>query len=282
MTTLPTPLIRADELLARVGAVCVLDARFDLARPDAGAEAFLAGHLPGAQYVHLDRELSAKGDVPALCGGRHPLPTREHFAATVARLGITPATPVVVYDAQGGMFAARVWWMLRWIGHEAAAVLDGGVAAWTAVGGALETGETESTAPAAAYPLSSEAGQRVITADALQAQLGRLTLIDARAPERYRGDVEPLDPVAGHIPGAVNRPFSANLDADGRFQAPETLRAAFAPLLGTGEIVHQCGSGVTACHNLLAMEIAGLPAATLYAGSWSEWCHDGRRPVARG
>ncbi|WP_442776440.1 sulfurtransferase [Sphaerotilus montanus] len=282
MTTLPTPLIRADELRALAGAVCVLDARFDLARPDAGAEAFLAGHIPGAQYVHLDCDLSAKGDVPALCGGRHPLPTREHFAATVARLGITPATPVVVCDAQGGMFAARVWWMLRWIGHTAVAVLDGGVAAWTAAGGTLETGAARSPVPASAYPLSPEAGQRVITADALQAQLGRVTLIDARAPERYRGDVEPLDPVAGHIPGALNRPFSANLGVDGRFHAPETLRAAFTPLLGAGEVVHQCGSGVTACHNLLAMEIAGLPAATLYAGSWSEWCRDGRRPVARG
>ena len=282
MTQLPTPLIRADELLARAGTVCVLDARFDLARPDAGAEAFLAGHIPGAQYVHLDRDLSAKGDVPALCGGRHPLPTREHFAATVARFGITPATPVVVCDAQGGMFAARVWWMLRWIGHTAVAVLDGGVAAWTAAGGTLETGAARSPEPAADYPLSPEAGQRVITADALQAQLGRVTLIDARAPERYRGDVEPLDPVAGHIPGALNRPFNANLGADGRFQAPETLRAAFTPLLGAGEVVHQCGSGVTACHNLLAMEVAGLPAATLYAGSWSEWCRDGRRPVARG
>jgi len=232
--------------------------------------------------VHLDRDLSAKGDVPALCGGRHPLPTREHFAATVARLGITPATPVVVCDAQGGMFAARVWWMLRWIGHTAVTVLDGGLAAWTAAGGTLETGEARSTMPAAAYPLSPEAGQRVITADALQAQLGRVMLIDARAPERYRGDIEPLDPVAGHIPGALNRPFSANLGADGRFHAPETLRAAFTPLLGAGEVVHQCGSGVTACHNLLAMEIAGLPAATLYAGSWSEWCRDGRRTVARG
>ncbi|MEX8492792.1 sulfurtransferase [Sphaerotilus sp.] len=282
MTTLPTPLIHADELLACVGTVCVLDARFDLARPEAGAEAFLAGHLPGAQYVHLDRDLSAKGDVPALCGGRHPLPTREHFAATVARLGITPATPVVVCDAQGGMFAARVWWMLRWLGHDAVAVLDGGVAAWMAAGGLLETGMAESPLPAAAYPLSPEAGRRVMTADALQAQLGRVTLIDARAPERYRGDVEPLDPVAGHIPGALNRPFSANLAAGGCFQPPEVLRAAFLPLLGDGEVVHQCGSGVTACHNLLAMEIAGLPAATLYAGSWSEWCGDGRRPVARG
>ena len=282
MTPLPTPLIRADALLACVGEVCVLDARFDLARPEAGADAFLAGHLPGAQYMHLDRDLSAKGDTPALCGGRHPLPTREHFAATVARFGITPTTPVVVVDAQGGMFAARVWWMLRWIGHRAVAVLDGGVAAWTAAGGALESGPARLPEPARVYPLSAEPGQRVVTADALQGQLGRVTLIDARAPERYRGDVEPLDPVAGHIPGALNRPFSANLGMDGCFRSPEALRTGFAPLLGVGDVVHQCGSGVTACHNLLAMEVAGMPAGALYAGSWSEWCRDGRRPVARG
>jgi thiosulfate/3-mercaptopyruvate sulfurtransferase len=284
MTTLPAPLIRAEELLARVraGGVCVLDTRFDLAKPEAGTEAFLGGHLPGAQYVHLDRDLSAKGGAPALCGGRHPLPTRTHFATTVARLGITSQTPVVVYDAQGGMFAARVWWMLRWIGHGAVAVLDGGVAAWTAAGGALETGNVEAPVPAATYPLSAEPGRLVMTADTLQAQLGRVTLIDARAPERFRGDIEPLDPVAGHIPGALNRPFSTNLGAKSRFLPPETLRAGFAPLLGAGEVVHQCGSGVTACHNLLAMEVAGLPAGALYAGSWSEWCRDGRRPVARG
>jgi thiosulfate/3-mercaptopyruvate sulfurtransferase len=284
LPTFPTPLIRADELLALrpAGVVRLLDARFDLARPDAGAEAFAAGHLPGAQHVHLDRDLSAKGGAPAVCGGRHPLPTREHFAATLGRLGITAETPVVVCDAQGGMFAARVWWMLRWVGHTAVAVLDGGVPAWVAAGGALETGAAEPVVPVADYPLSAEPGCAVFTADELHARLGRVTLIDARAPERYRGDVEPLDPVAGHIPGALNRPFSANLAPDGRFQSPETLRAAFAPLLGAGEVVHQCGSGVTACHNLLAMEVAGLPAGALYAGSWSEWCRDGRRPVARG
>jgi thiosulfate/3-mercaptopyruvate sulfurtransferase len=285
MTTLSSPLIRAEDLLARLGAVRVLDARFDLSRPDAGAEAFLAGHIPGAQHVHLDHDLSAKGDVPALCGGRHPLPTREHFATTVARLGITPATPVVVVDAQGGMFAARVWWMLCWLGHDAVAVLDGGMAAWAAAGGVLEAGPATVPEPVPVYPLSVVPGRVVVDADTLQAQLGRVTLIDARAPERYRGDVEPLDPVAGHIPGALNRPFSHNLAADGRFHAPETLRAAFAPLLGSGTadaVVHQCGSGVTACHNLLALEVAGLPGGALYAGSWSEWCRGGRRPVARG
>jgi thiosulfate/3-mercaptopyruvate sulfurtransferase len=192
---------------------------------------------------------------------------------------------VVVVDAQGGMFAARVWWMLRWLGHDTVAVLDGGLAAWSAAGGALEAGPATMPEPAPVYPLSAVPGRAVVDADTLQAQLGRVTLIDARAPERYRGDVEPLDPVAGHIPGALNRPFSHNLAADGRFHLPETLRAAFAPLLGSGTadaVVHQCGSGVTACHNLLALEVAGLPAGALYAGSWSEWCRDGRRPVARG
>jgi thiosulfate/3-mercaptopyruvate sulfurtransferase len=283
-TPLPTPLIRADELLARAQAVCLLDARFDLARPDAGPQAFLAGHLPGARHVHLDHDLSAKGDVPAVCGGRHPLPSRAWVAATFGRLGITPDTPVVVYDAQGGMFAARVWWMLRWLGHDAVAVLDGGVPAWVAAGGALEVGEAAPVAPAGDYPLAAEPGGDVVTVDELLARLDRVTLIDARAPERYRGDVEPLDPVAGHIPGARNRPFSANLAPDGRFQSPEALRAAFAPLLGAqgGPVVHQCGSGVTACHNLLAMAVAGLPAGALYAGSWSEWCSDPSRPVARG
>ena len=287
MTNLPTPLIRADELLAllaRARGVRLLDARFDLARPDAGTEAFLAGHLPGAQHVHLDRDLSAKDGAPAVCGGRHPLPTRAHVAATLGRLGITPETPVVVYDAQGGMFAARVWWMLRWVGHTAVAVLDGGVPAWVAAGGALEAGAAEPVAPVADYPLSAEPGYAVLTADELHARLGRVTLIDARAPERYCGDVEPLDPVAGHIPGALNRPFNTNLAADGRFLSPEALRAGFAPLLGVGagEVFHQCGSGVTACHNLLAMAVAGLPGGALYAGSWSEWCRDVRRPVARG
>ncbi len=266
-------------LAAQAPRVVLLDCGFDLADAAAGERAFDQGHLPGAVYVHLDRDLSG-----AKTGGngRHPLPPPQALAERAGAWGIAPDVQVVCYDNQGMPYAARAWWLLRWLGHTAVAVLDGGVAAWTAAGGALETGAAQPPAPAAAYPLSPEAGQRVITADALQAQLGRVTLIDARAPERYRGDVEPLDPVAGHIPGALNRPFNANLGADGRFQAPETLRAAFAPLLGTGEVVHQCGSGVTACHNLLAMEIAGLPAATLYAGSWSEWCRDGRRPVARG
>ena len=277
-----SPLISAEALKAALGRVRVFDVRFDLARPDAGEAAWREGHLPGAHYLHLDRDLSAKDGVPALCGGRHPLPTREVFAATAARLGLTPDTPVVLVDAQGGMFAARAWWMLRWIGARDVLVLDGGLAAWRAAGGALEPGEVAPATPGPAWPLGPEPEGLRLTADALAAQLGRVALLDARAPERYRGDVEPLDPVAGHIPGALNRPFSANLGPDGRFLPPEALRAAFQGLAGARPVVHQCGSGVTACHNLLAMAVAGLPGGALYAGSWSEWCRDPARPVAQG
>lgn len=285
MTTSPhssSPLISAEALKAALGRVRVFDVRFDLARPEAGEAAWREGHLPGAHYLHLDRDLSAKDGVPALCGGRHPLPTREVFAATAARLGLTPDTPVVLVDAQGGMFAARAWWMLRWIGSRDVRVLDGGLAAWRAAGGALEPGEVAPATPGPAWPLGPEPEGLRLTADALAAQLGRVALLDARAPERYRGDVEPLDPVAGHIPGALNRPFSANLGPDGRFLPPEALRAAFQGLAGARPVVHQCGSGVTACHNLLAMAVAGLPGGALYAGSWSEWCRDPARPVAQG
>jgi thiosulfate/3-mercaptopyruvate sulfurtransferase len=277
-----SPLISAEALKAALGRVRVFDVRFDLARPEAGEAAWREGHLPGAHYLHLDRDLSAKDGVPALCGGRHPLPTREVFAATAARLGLTPDTPVVLVDAQGGMFAARAWWMLRWIGARDVRVLDGGLAAWRAAGGALEPGEVAPATPGPAWPLGPEPEGLRLTADALAAQLGRVALLDARAPERYRGDVEPLDPVAGHIPGALNRPFSANLGPDGRFLPPEALRAAFQGLAGARPVVHQCGSGVTACHNLLAMAVAGLPGGALYAGSWSEWCRDPARPVAQG
>ena len=285
MTTSPhssSPLISAEALKAALGTVRVFDVRFDLARPEAGEAAWREGHLPGAHYLHLDRDLSAKDGVPALCGGRHPLPTREVFAATAARLGLTPDTPVVLVDAQGGMFAARAWWMLRWIGARDVRVLDGGLAAWRAAGGALEPGEVAPATPGPAWPLGPEPEGLRLTADALAVQLGRVALLDARAPERYRGDVEPLDPVAGHIPGALNRPFSANLGPDGRFLPPEALRAAFQGLAGARPVVHQCGSGVTACHNLLAMAVAGLPGGALYAGSWSEWCRDPARPVAQG
>lgn len=287
MNPMLSPLIDATELAAVIDQVLLFDVRFDLARPDAGHEAWLQGHLPGAVYLHLDRDLSAPaGSDQACSGGRHPLPTRAEVARRAHAWGVVPGRRVVVCDAQGGMFAARLWWMLRWLGHAEVQVLDGGVPAWVRAGGVLQTGVVlpqpapgEGPAPLAAAP-----GMATLGADALQAALGRCCLIDARAPERWRGDVEPLDPVAGHIPGALNRPFSANLGADGRFLPPEALRAAFLALTAAavGPVVHQCGSGVTACHNLLAMEAAGLTGSALYPGSWSEWCRDPARPVARG
>jgi thiosulfate/3-mercaptopyruvate sulfurtransferase len=262
--------------------VVVIDNRFDLADPAAGERAYREAHLSGAHYLHLDRDLSGPKTGR---NGRHPLPDRDAFAALIGRLGITPDTPVVAYDAQGGVYAARLWWMLRWLGHAAVAVLDGGLPAWVAAGGALTSAEPppiDTKRPP--YP-RRDSLVAAIDADGLQRRLGRLPLIDARAPERFRGEVEPLDAQAGHIPGAINRFYKDNLDTDGRFKHPEQLRAEFAPLLGgaaPGEAVHQCGSGVTACHNLLAMEQAGLAGSLLYAGSWSEWSADPSRPVARG
>ncbi|HWI10764.1 MAG TPA: sulfurtransferase [Burkholderiaceae bacterium] len=278
-----TTLITIDELraaLAGANAPLLIDTSFDLADVDAGEASWRAGHLPGAIYLHMDRDLSG-----AKTGrnGRHPLPTRAAFAATLGRCGVTPSTQVVAFDRQGGVYAARLWWMLRWMGHAAAAVLDGGVAAWTAGGGALSTDDTPMRAALAPYPEhASLVG--TLDADALLAALGRVRLLDARAGERFRGEVEPLDATAGHIPGALNRFFKDNLAADGRFKPAAQLRADFTGLLGTqtaADTVHQCGSGVTACHNLLAMEHAGLTGSLLYPGSWSEWASDPARPVAR-
>jgi thiosulfate/3-mercaptopyruvate sulfurtransferase len=267
------------EALARRPAPVLLDASFDLADPGAGERQWREGHLPGAHYVHLDRDLSGP---KTGTNGRHPLPARAAFAATAGALGITPRTPVVVMDRQQGTFAARAWWMLRWLGHRDVALLDGGVQAWQAAGGALETGEPPRT-PAPPYPLG-EPTVAHIDADELLGRLGRVCLLDARAPERFRGEVEPLDARAGHIPGALNRFFRDNLQPDGRFKTPEALRAEFERLgaAGGAAVVHQCGSGVTACHNLLAMEAAGLAPGVLYPGSWSEWSADPARPVASG
>ena len=282
-TTTPpiTTLISAEQLQALPANTAVLvDVSFDLADTDAGERSWREGHLPGSLYLHLDRDLSA---AKTGTNGRHPLPARADFARTLGRCGIAPQTQVVAFDRQGGMYAARLWWMLRWMGHGAAAVLDGGVAAWVTAGGTLVT--TPAT-PAATPPYPEHAPRAdTVTADALAAQLGRVRLIDARAGERFRGDVEPLDKAAGHIPGALNRFFKDNLGADGRFKPASQLRAEFAPLLGAAaatEVVHQCGSGVTACHNLLAMEHAGLAGSVLYPGSWSEWSSDPSRAVAQG
>jgi thiosulfate/3-mercaptopyruvate sulfurtransferase len=256
----------------------LLDCGFDLSDPGSGERAYAAGHLPGALHVHLDRDLSG---TKTGRNGRHPLPAREALAATAGRWGIAPDRQVVCYDNQGSPYAARAWWLLRWLGHDAVAVLDGGLAAWQRAGGALVT-DVPAPAPQPPYPARA-AAMPTLDADALQARLGSVRLFDARSAERFRGDTEPLDPVAGHIPGATLRFFKDNLTSDGRFKPAAQLRAEF-DALGGGDapVVHQCGSGVTACHNLLAMLHAGYDAPTLYPGSWSEWCSDPARPVARG
>lgn len=261
---------------------CVIDVRHDLGNVQAGRIAYAEGHVPGAFFLHLDEDLSGPKNGR---NGRHPLPEPAVFAARLRSLGVSAETQVVVYDAAGGMMAARVWWMLRWLGHAAVAVLDGGWPAWLAAGGA----QTQTMpAPRATgrfvpgTPLVSTVDADGVLANIASAQ--RL-VVDARAPDRFRGENETLDPVGGHIPGACNRFFRDNLMADGRFKSPAQLRQEWSAVLGergAGQAIMQCGSGVTACHNLLALEYAGLPGAALYPGSWSEWCSDPVRPVARG
>jgi thiosulfate/3-mercaptopyruvate sulfurtransferase len=293
MTAPYRTLVSAAELLtlrSSAADLVIVDCGFDLADASAGERAYVEGHLPGARYAHLDRDLSGPKTGK---NGRHPLPDRDLFAARVGTWDIGPGTQVVAYDAQGGPYAARAWWMLRWLGHEAVAVLDGGPAAWLAAGGGMETGigprRDEGSGGHRSYP-SRSSDLPTVDAQGLQAALARheVIVVDARAPERFRGDVEPLDPVAGHIPGALNRFFKDNLDASGRFKAPSALRAEFQRVgipgaaRGGTVVVHQCGSGVTACHNLLAMAHCGMDGAALYPGSWSEWCADPKRAVARG
>ncbi|MDZ7811791.1 MAG: sulfurtransferase [Ideonella sp.] len=286
MSTPLHPLISAAALQARLQglpAPLLLDCSCDLMDPAAGLRQFETGHVPDAIYAHLDHDLSApkSGRGPGE-GGRHPLPSRETFAHRVAQWGLTPQRDVVVMDNQGGMYAARAWWMLHWLGHRRVQVLDGGVPAWRAAGLALDSGA--SPVPEAAhapYPIA----ESVPTLDAttLQRELHRWQVLDARAPERFRGDVEPMDGQAGHIPGAMNRFFKDNLGADGCFLPADALRAQFEQMgVPPERLVHQCGSGVTACHNVLAMAVAGFGITRLYPGSWSEWSADPRRPVAKG
>ncbi|MBB5204274.1 thiosulfate/3-mercaptopyruvate sulfurtransferase [Inhella inkyongensis] len=262
----------------------LFDLRFELSDPQAGARAYAQGHLPGAHYLHLDADLSAPlhGETGRF-RGRHPLPEREVFAQRLAQRGWAPGRAVVAYDAQGGMYAARLWWMLRWLGEHDVRLLDGGLSAWSAAGLTLST----AIPPLEPAPTPQALGAELPTLSAAQvaAQLGRILIVDARGPERFRGEVEPLDTQAGHIPGALNRPFALNLQADGRFKPAEQLRQEWQTLLGKQRgdaVVHQCGSGVTACHNLFAVELAGLGLGSLYPGSWSEWSADPRRPVAKG
>ncbi len=263
-------------------ALRVVDARFSLADPLSGAAQYAEGHIPGAIHADLNRDLS---DLGRQGHGRHPLPDSAAFAARLGRWGIGPQTQVVVYDAgDGSMAAARLWWLLRLIGHRNVAVLDGGLAAWQAAGHGVDAGAVEVPA-LAPYPGQLDMAQ-VVSADEVQARLSQPAgwLLDARAGERYRGEVEPLDRVAGHVPGAVNRPFAMNL-RDGRLRPAAELRAELLPLLAghaPEQAVLMCGSGVTACHLLLAFEHAGLQGARVFADSWSGWSSDTERPVAMG
>ena len=280
-----TTLISAAELSEHLSNPdwVILDCRHDLTNPTAGHVAYIAGHIPNAHFAHLDDDLA--GDHIAVDGtfrGRHPLPERVAFIAALRRWGINEQTQVVAYDAHGGMFAARLWWMLRWVGHEAVAVLDGGLPAWIASGGDVTT--VVSLAKQGTLQKRPSLVSTVDADDILRnlSQPSR-TIIDARAPDRYRGENETLDPVGGHIPGAGNRFFKDNLQVDGHFKPAKQLREEFSALISDpAKAIMQCGSGVTACHNLLALETAGLPGAALYPGSWSEWCSDTTRPVAKG
>lgn len=278
-----TTLISTASLAARLEdpALVIVDVRHDLGQPDSWGEAeYRRAHIPGARFARLDRDLSAP---KTGTNGRHPLPAPEVAAATFGHLGIGADTQVVAYDQGTGSYAARVWWMLRWLGHDAVAVLDGGFAAWTREG--LPT----TSAVTAWRPASfvARAVGPVVDANAVKAGLEAhtLLLVDARGRERFRGDVEPIDKVAGHIPGAINRPFTENLGADGKFKPAAELRDELAAIVAgrpLESVVNYCGSGVTACHNALAMEVAGLRGTRLYPGSWSEWSADPARGVARG
>lgn len=263
-------------------AVRVVDARASLADPQAGNGLHAQGHIPGAVHADLNRDLS---DLTRVGHGRHPLPDSDAFATRLGQWGIGPDTQVVVYDgSDGSMAAARLWWLLRLIGHTKVAVLNGGIAAWQAAGHPLATGSSEAAA-LPAYPGRFDTSQ-VASADEIESRLKHAPgwLVDARAGERFRGEVEPLDPVAGHVPGAVNRPFALNV-LDGRLRDAQELRAELQGVIGNQDperVVLMCGSGVTACHLLLAMESAGLSGARIYADSWSGWVSDSSRPVATG
>ena len=280
-------LISAEQLLqlrANKTPVRIFDATFDLTDAAVGHKQYLESHIPGAVYAHLDTTLSDKHGT-GVSGGRHPLPTREKFAAWLSSTGLTNDMQAVVYDRNGANYCGRLWWMLKWAGHNNAAVLDGGLQAWEAAGGAVKSGP-EAPNTSSKYALSPSLFTLVATKTVAD-NLGRpsQTLIDARGAPRFRGEVEPLDPIAGHIPGALNRPFGQNIGADGKFKPAAELKTEFEALLAGRDpatVVHHCGSGVSAIPNILAMQIAGLGPTGLYAGSWSDWCSDASRPMAQG
>jgi len=283
-----TTLVSAEQLKHLVHdhkPLMVFDCSFELMQPAEGDRQYERVHIAGAVRADLDRHLSAKDRSQAVNGGRHPLPKREIFAAWLASIGFTSDMQAVVYDRQGANYCGRLWWMLKWVGHEAVAVLDGGLQAWEAVNGPVTVGPDQARVPSR-YTVGEPRAVLSSSDDVLKhLDLPDQTVVDARAPARFRGEVEPLDPVAGHIPGALNRPYNLNLGPDGKFKPAAQLKAEFLELLGGRNphgVVHQCGSGVSAVPNLLAMEIAGLGRAALYAGSWSEWCSNPARPVAQG
>jgi thiosulfate/3-mercaptopyruvate sulfurtransferase len=284
---MPSTLIEPADLASRLDdpAWAIIDCRFDLARPAWGASAFSAGHIPNAQYADLDGDLSgARGPR----SGRHPLPEVRELGATFARLGIDEHVQVVAYDQANGVYAARLWWLLRWLGHRQVAVLNGGFAAWERAGLPVSVRTVARTArpfrprpDESAWVTSAEVA--ALVADG-SLERGERLLVDARAADRFAGQNETLDPIAGHVPGARNHPFSANLGAEGRFLATRELQERWQRTLAgqrAAQAIAMCGSGVSACHNLLALEVAGLPGARLYAGSWSEWIRDPAHAVAR-
>lgn len=284
-----TTLIEASVLRDLIGKpdVAVIDCRFDLSNHSRGRAAFLKGHIPSARYADLETDLSAAVSAKS---GRHPLPAPGDFAAALQRWGIGNATQVIAYDDAGGAYAARAWWLLRWLGHESVAVLNGGINAWVECGGLMEPGEErplqERTFSGGNILPTSNPDALIETAEIEPFLAGPANLlVDARAADRFAGSVEPIDSIAGHIAGAVNHPFSTNLGPDGRFLAPDELKRRWELRLGgrrPERLAAMCGSGVTACHNLLSLELAGFKGAKLYAGSWSEWIRDPNRAVARG
>ncbi len=276
-----TTLVQADILSVALGRrdLAIVDCRFSLLDPNLGEQAWLRSHIPGAHYAHLERDLS---DMARKGVGRHPWPDAATFCSKLGKWGISPDTQVIAYDDGDGAMAARLWFLLRALGHEKVAVLDGGWSRWTSLGLPVASGPE---APTLAYYEATFDPARLYDADAVEAHLASGgMLVDARAAARFRGEEEPLDRVAGHVPGAINRPYAQNL-VDGRFKPPMQLADEYRALLAgrdPSEVVVMCGSGVTACHNLLAMERAGLRGAKLYMGSWSGWIADQRRPIATG
>jgi thiosulfate/3-mercaptopyruvate sulfurtransferase len=283
-----TLLITASQLqqLQAQGTPCaVLDCSFDLMKPELAEGFFASERIAGAFPAKLDKDLSNHTPGQAVNGGRHPLPQRETVAQWLGSLGIHNGMQIVVYDRHKSAYCGRLWWMLKWLGHDAVAVLDGGLQAWKDAGGALDSGAAPTPKPVP-FDLKAPLRQLVLTETVAQ-DLGRpqQTIVDARAGARYRGEMEPLDPVAGHIPGALNRPFTDNFTEDGRFKSPELLKAEWTEVLAgrpVSSVVHHCGSGVTATPNILAMELAGFGPTALYAGSWSEWSRTPGLPCAKG